>query len=64
MAAAAAAVPVNRQRPKLALEVAEQALQKSPSSSRKSKPRATQLKLAGIATVQSDQPAEKKLAKQ
>jgi ribonuclease-3 len=49
---------------KLALEVAEQALQKSPSSGRKSRPRATQLKLAGIATVQSDQPAEKKLAKQ
>ena len=38
---------------KLALEVAEQSLLKSPGSSRNSRPRAAQLKLAGIATVQS-----------
>jgi ribonuclease-3 len=34
--------------------VAEQALLKSPAASRKPKPRAAQLKLAGIATIQSD----------
>eukprot|EP01133_Synstelium_polycarpum_P003964 gene3964-4589_t len=39
---------------KLALDVAEQALLKSPAASRKPKPRAAQLKLAGIATIQSD----------
>ena len=39
---------------KLALEVAEQALLKSPVAARKAKPRAAQLKLAGIATIQSD----------
>jgi ribonuclease-3 len=38
---------------KLALEVAEQALLKSPPAGRKTKPRAAQLKLAGIATVQT-----------
>jgi ribonuclease-3 len=38
---------------RLALEVAEQAMQKSPSSARKTKPRSAQLKLAGIATDQS-----------
>lgn len=49
---------------KLALEVAEQALAKSPSSARKSRPRATQLKLAGIATVQTpDGEAEQPAAK-
>ena len=47
---------------KLALEVAEQALQKTPAAGRKPRPRAAQLKLAGIATVQSDEPAEKKAA--
>ncbi|WP_373987833.1 ribonuclease III [Duganella sp. BuS-21] len=40
---------------KLALAAAEQAVQKAPAATRKSKPRAAQLKLAGIATVQ-DQP--------
>ena len=39
---------------KLALDVAQQALVKTPGASRKSKPRAAQLKLAGIATIQSD----------
>jgi len=38
---------------RLALEVAEQAMQKSPSAGRKTKPRSAQLKLAGIATDQS-----------
>lgn len=47
---------------KLALEAAEQAMQKAPAAARKSKPRAAQLKLAGIATVQGEQAAEKKLA--
>jgi ribonuclease-3 len=41
---------------RLALEVAEQALQKSPAAARKAKPRAAQLKLAGIATVQDSAP--------
>jgi ribonuclease-3 len=39
---------------KLALDVAQQALLKTPGASRKAKPRAAQLKLAGIATIQSD----------
>jgi ribonuclease-3 len=39
---------------KLALEAAQTALLKSPASSRKGKPRTSQLKLAGIATVQPD----------
>ena len=39
---------------RLALEVAEQALQKSPAAARKSRPRSAQLKLAGIATDQSE----------
>ncbi|MEJ7805759.1 MAG: ribonuclease III [Telluria sp.] len=39
---------------KLALEVAQQALLKTPGASRKARPRAAQLKLAGIATIQSD----------
>ena len=39
---------------KMALEAALLALAKSPAAKRKSKPRTTQLKLAGIATVQSD----------
>jgi ribonuclease-3 len=43
---------------KLALEAVQVALAKTPSTSRKSKPRTAQLKLAGIATVQPDAPAE------
>ncbi|MEO7581304.1 MAG: ribonuclease III, partial [Massilia sp.] len=39
---------------KLALEVAQQALLKTPAATRKAKPRAAQLKLAGIATSQRD----------
>jgi len=39
---------------KLALEAVQSALVKAPSSARKGKPRASQLKLAGIATDQSD----------
>jgi ribonuclease-3 len=42
---------------KLALEAAQQALQKTPAAVRKAKPRAAQLKLAGIATVQTDDDA-------
>jgi ribonuclease-3 len=40
---------------RLALETAEQALRRTPAASRKSKPRAAQLKLAGIATIQGDE---------
>ncbi len=43
---------------KLALEAVQAALVKTPSASRKSKPRTAQLKLAGIATVQPDAPLE------
>jgi ribonuclease-3 len=43
---------------KLALEAVQTALVKTPSASRKSKPRTSQLKLAGIATVQTDIPVE------
>jgi ribonuclease-3 len=43
---------------KLALEAAEQALLKTPAAGRKAKPRAAQLKLAGIATIQSGLAAE------
>jgi ribonuclease-3 len=39
---------------RLALDVAEQAMAKSPPAARKAKPRAAQLKLAGIATVQGE----------
>ena len=42
---------------KLALEAVQITLVKSPAASRKSKPRTSQLKLAGIATVQEDIPA-------
>ncbi|MBC7499324.1 MAG: ribonuclease III [Herminiimonas sp.] len=42
---------------KLALEAVQTALVKTPSSPRKSKPRTSQLKLAGIATIQPDAPA-------
>jgi ribonuclease-3 len=41
---------------RLALEAAEQALVKAPASARKARPRAAQLKLAGIATIQPDAP--------
>jgi ribonuclease-3 len=44
---------------KLALEAVQLAFAKSPSTPRKSKPRTSQLKLAGIATVQPDTPAER-----
>jgi len=42
---------------KLALEVAQALLLKSPSAVRKSRPRTAQMKLAGIATIQPDAPA-------
>jgi ribonuclease-3 len=41
---------------RLALEAAEKALVKTPSTARKARPRAAQLKLAGIATVQMEAP--------
>ncbi|HTN67488.1 MAG TPA: ribonuclease III [Burkholderiaceae bacterium] len=41
---------------KLALEAAQAAFMKSPGTGRKSKPRAAQLKLAGIATIQPEAP--------
>lgn len=44
---------------KLALEAVQTALAKTPSSTRKSKPRTAQLKLAGIATIQPDAPTDK-----
>ncbi len=43
---------------KLALEAVQTALAKTPATTRKAKPRASQLKLAGIATVQSEAPTE------
>ena len=43
---------------KLALEAVQATLVKTPGTSRKSKPRTAQLKLAGIATVQPDAPLE------
>ena len=43
---------------RLALETAEQALRKTPAAGRKAKPRAAQLKLAGIATIQGDESAD------
>jgi len=42
---------------KLALEAVHLALAKTPAAARKSKPRTSQLKLAGIATVQADMPS-------
>ena len=42
---------------KLALEAVQAAFLKSPSATRKSKPRTSQLKLAGIATIQNDVPS-------
>jgi ribonuclease-3 len=47
---------------RLALETAEQALRKTPAAGRKAKPRAAQLKLAGIATIQGDEAADAPLA--
>jgi ribonuclease III len=41
---------------KLALEAVQAALVKTPGSARKTRPRAAQLKLAGIATIQPDAP--------
>lgn len=43
---------------KLALEAVQSALSKTVSSTRKNRPRASQLKLAGIATIQPDAPIE------
>ena len=43
---------------KLALEAVQQAFIKTPGTTRKSKPRTSQLKLAGIATIQPDAPAK------
>lgn len=43
---------------KLALEAVQKALMKSPAGARKSRPRASQLKLAGIATVQAELPID------
>jgi len=43
---------------KLALEAVQKALTKSPAGTRKSRPRASQLKLAGIATVQAELPID------
>jgi ribonuclease-3 len=43
---------------KLALDAVQAALVKTPAAARKSKPRASQLKLAGIATIQPDAPLE------
>jgi ribonuclease-3 len=43
---------------KRALEAVQAALAKSPGSGRKNRPRTTQLKLAGIATIQPDAPVE------
>lgn len=45
---------------KMALEAALAVLAKSPTSKRKSKPRTTQLKLTGIATVQSEEEVSEK----
>jgi ribonuclease-3 len=44
---------------KLALEAVQAATAKTPAAARKSKPRTSQLKLAGIATVQPDAPSER-----
>jgi ribonuclease-3 len=43
---------------KLALEAVQATLVKTPSAARKPRPRTAQLKLAGIATIQSDPAAE------
>lgn len=46
---------------KLALEAVHAALAKAPAAAKKSRPRTTQLKLAGIATIQPEAPVEKPL---
>jgi ribonuclease-3 len=43
---------------KLALETAHKLMAKTPGAAKKSKPRTSQLKLAGIATIQSDLASE------
>jgi len=43
---------------KRALEAVQKALLKTPSATRKARPRASQLKLAGIATVQAELPID------
>ena len=43
---------------KLALEAVQKALMKAPAAARKPRPRASQLKLAGIATVQAELPID------
>jgi ribonuclease-3 len=43
---------------KLALEAVQKALVKTPAAARKTRPRASQLKLAGIATVQAELPID------
>jgi ribonuclease III len=48
---------------KLALEAVQTALAKNPGSTRKTKQRASQLKLAGIATVQTDASVEGEIKK-
>jgi len=48
---------------KLALEAVQTALAKSSASTRKTRPRASQLKLAGIATIQPDAPVENETKK-
>jgi ribonuclease-3 len=47
---------------KLALEAVQKALQKTPTQPRKNKPRSSQLKLAGIATIQADLPIDEPAA--
>jgi len=47
---------------KLALEAVQAALVKTPAAARKTKPRTSQLKLAGIATIQADAPTAPKSA--
>lgn len=47
---------------KLALEAVQAALVKAPAAARKPRARTTQLKLAGIATIQPDAPSEETLA--
>lgn len=48
---------------KLALEAVQNALAKSSAAGRKSRPRASQLKLAGIATIQPDAPVDEETKK-
>jgi ribonuclease-3 len=48
---------------KLALEAVQKALAKTSSAARKARPRASQLKLAGIATIQPDAPVQEEAKK-